>query len=77
MRVVQFVELSPEGAIRLRWTDTDEHGPEGTEVHETLITPEGREMYQHVGYYAAELYEDTGELLEWWLKYRKGIVRDS
>ena len=74
MRVVQYVEFSPDGSLGIRWVDSDESGPEGADVHETRITQEGREMYDRVGYYAAELLDDTAELLEWWLKYRKGIV---
>ncbi len=75
MRVVQSVELSPEGHLKLRWADSEESGPEGAEVHETHISADGREMWPQVGYYAQELVEDVHELLEWWLKYRKGIVQ--
>lgn len=74
MRVVQYVQFFPGGEIMLRWSDSTEEGPEGSESHETIITTDGQERWQQVGYYANELKGDTDELLEWWLKYRRGVV---
>ena len=74
MKVIQYVQFYPDGEILLRWTDSDEQGPEGADSHETMIMPDGQERWEQVGYYARELREDTQELLEWWLKYRRGVV---
>ena len=75
MKVIQYVQFFPDGEILLRWTDSDEQGPEGSDSHETMIMPDGQERYAQVGYYSNELRQDVDELLDWWLKYRRGVVQ--
>lgn len=74
MKVIQYAQFFPDGEILLRWTDSAEQGPEGSDSHETMILADGQERWEQVGYYANELREDVNELLEWWLKYRRGVV---
>jgi len=63
-----------EKAITIEWTSEEDQRPEGSTYHQTSITQEGEEAWEHVSYYAEELRQDAEELILWFEKYRAGRV---
>lgn len=67
------IRFEPEGIV-VDWTSDADQRPEGSTFHQTQITSTGEENWEHVRYYAMELRQDAEELVQWFEKYRRGIV---
>ena len=76
MRILNVGISDDDATLVIDWYEESEQRQEGGISHQTVITPEARDSWKHVGYYHTELMEDLEELVLWSEKYRKGIYAD-
>ena len=70
--VVSAIMFESDGTVSIQWLSESDQDDDGGLYHTSVIYPSGQEADQRVRYYVQELREDVDELLDAWLKHRKG-----